>query len=98
MVFGYQERWHELRTHYSTVAGLFRPTAAGNVDEWHLSQQFSPAPTLGQTFIEDSPPMSRVLAAGGAANGQQYLADVHVQCEMTRALPVYSTPVGLGRF
>lgn len=98
VVFGYQERWHELRTHYSTVAGLFRPTAAGNVDEWHLSQFFSPAPTLGQTFIEDTPPMTRVLAAGGAAAGQQYLADVHVQCEMTRPIPVFGTPVGLGRF
>lgn len=98
VVFGYQERWHELRTHYSTVAGLFRPTAAGNVDEWHLSQLFSPAPTLGQTFIEDTPPMTRVFAAGAAANGQHYLADVQVSVEMTRPLPVYGTPVGLGRF
>jgi len=98
VVFGYQERWHELRTHTSRVAGLFRPTAAGNIDEWHLSQQFTAAPTLGQTFIEDSPPMSRVLAAGALAVGQQYLADVHVECQMTRPLPMYGTPVGLGRF
>lgn len=98
VVFGYQERWHELRTHVSSVAGLFRPTAAGNIDEWHLSQQFSVAPTLGQTFIEDSPPMSRVLAAGALASGQQYIADVHVRCEMVRPLPMFGTPVGLGRF
>lgn len=98
VVFGYQERWHELRTHYSTVSGLFRPTAAGNIDEWHLSQLFSPAPTLGQTFIEDSPPMSRVLAAGVLAANQQYLADVHVRVEMVRPLPTFGTPVGLGRF
>jgi len=98
VVFGYQERWHELRTAYSRVAALFRPTAAGNIDEWHLSQQFSGAPTLGQTFIEDSPPMARVLAAGSAANGMQYLADVHVRREAVRPLPVYGTPVGLGRF
>lgn len=97
-VFGYQERWHELRTHYSRVAGMFRPTAATNLDEWHLSQLFNPAPTLGQTFIEDSPPMSRVLAAGTGANGQQYLADVHIRCEMVRPLPTFGTPVGLGRF
>lgn len=97
-VFGYQERYHELRTHYSGVRGLFRPTAAGNIDEWHLSQVFSPAPTLSQTFIEDSPPMTRVLAAGSAANGMQYLADIHVRCEMTRPVPVYGTPVSLGRF
>lgn len=98
VVFGYQERWHELRTHVSSVRGLFRPTAAGNIDEWHLSQQFSVAPTLGQTFIEDTPPMSRVLAAGALSANQQYLADVHVQVEMVRPVPMFGTPVGLGRF
>lgn len=98
VVFGYQERWHELRTHFSQVRTLFRPTAAGNIDEWHLSQQFSAAPTLGQTFIEDTPPMSRVLAAGALANGMQYLFDVHVAVEMVRPVPTYGTPVGLGRF
>lgn len=98
VVFGYQERWHELRTHCSGVRGLFRPTAVGNIDEWHLSQQFSPAPTLGQTFIEDAPPMTRVLAAGALANGMQYLGDFHIRCEMVRPLPTFGTPVGLGRF
>lgn len=98
VVFGYQERWHELRTSYSRVSGLFRPTAAGNIDEWHLSQLFSPAPTLGQTFIEDTPPMNRILSAGGLAVGQQYLADIHVRREMVRPIPMYGTPVGLGRF
>lgn len=98
VVFGYQERWHELRTHVSSVRSLFRPTAAANVDEWHLSQQFSVAPTLGQTFIEDTPPMARVFPAYAASPLTAYLADVHVQVEMVRALPLYGTPVGLGRF
>jgi len=97
-VFGYQERWHELRTHTSQVRTLFRPTAASNIDEWHLSQQFTSAPTLGQTFIEDSPPMSRVFAAGALSAGQQYLFDVHFKVEMVRPLPTYGTPVQLGRF
>jgi len=97
-VFGYQERGHEYRTHLSSVRGLFRPTAAGNIDEWHFSQQFTVAPTLGQTFIEDSPPMARVLAAGALAANQQYLFDVHVRVDAVRALPVYGTPAGLGRF
>lgn len=98
VVFGYQERWHELRTHYSTVKGLFRPTAANNIDEWHLSQQFSTAPTLGQTFIEDTPPMSRVFQAGALTANQQYLADVHIRREMVRPLPTFGTPSVLGRF
>lgn len=98
VVFGYQERWHELRTHYSQVRGLFRPRAAGNIDEWHFSQDFNPAPTLNTAFIHDTPPMSRVFPAVGAAPLTSYLADVHIQCEMVRPLPLFSTPVGLGRF
>lgn len=98
VVFGYQERYHEYRTEVSRLAALFRPTAAGNIDEWHLSQQFSGAPTLGQTFIEDTPPMTRVYAAGALANGIQYLADVHIRREATLPLPMFGTPVGLGRF
>ena len=98
VVFGYQERWHELRTHYSSVKGLFRPRAASNIDEWHLSQDFTTAPTLGQTFIEELPPMSRVFPATGAAPLTSYLADVHVSVSMVRPVPTYGTPVGLGRF
>lgn len=98
VVFGYQERFQELRTRYSEVTGLFRPTSAGNIDEWHLSQQFSVAPTLGDTFIRDTPPMSRVLAAGAAAAGMQYLADIVIEMDAVRPVPVYGTPAQLGRF
>jgi hypothetical protein len=42
--------------------------------------------------------MSRVLAAGAAANGMQYIADVYVRREVVRPLPLFGTPVGLGRF
>lgn len=97
-VFGYQERWHEYRQQYSYITGLFKSTSAGNIDEWHLAQQFSSAPTLGQTFVEDTPPMTRVLAAGAAANGMQYLADILVKREKTTAVSMFGTPVTLGRF
>lgn len=96
-VFGYQERWHEYRTRTSEVTGMFRPTTAANIAAWHLSQQFSPAPVLGQTFVEDSPPMSRVLQ-GGANTNQQYLADFLINRVATRPLPLYGTPATLGRF
>jgi len=97
-VFGYQERHHEYRTRTSEVTGLFRPTAAGNIDEWHLSQQFGAAPVLGATFIEDSPPMSRVLLAGATATNQQYLGDFFIRREATRPIPMFGTPATLGRF
>lgn len=97
-VFGYQERWHEYRTRTSEVAGMFKSTAVGTIDQWHLAQRFVGAPVLGQTFIEDSPPMARVLAAGGLAVNQQYLADILINREAVRPIPTYGTPVSLGRF
>lgn len=97
-VFGYQERWHEYRTRYSDVTGVFRSTVAGNIDEWHLAQIFSPAPTLSQAFIEDTPPMSRVLSAGAAADNQQYLADILINRTIVRPIPMYGTPATLARF
>uniref|UniRef100_UPI0040480195 major capsid protein n=1 Tax=Algoriphagus sp. TaxID=1872435 RepID=UPI0040480195 len=35
-VFGYQERWAEYRYKPSQITGLFRSTAAGTLDAWHL--------------------------------------------------------------
>lgn len=97
LTFGYQERWAEYRYKPSRISNLFRSTTAGNIDEWHMSQQFSAAPTLNTTFIQDTPPASRVLAAGAAANGMQILFDSVTVLKSTRPIPVYSVP-GMDRF
>lgn len=100
VVFGYQERWHEYRTRTSEVAGLFKggTNSAGALEPWHLAQRFTAAPVLGTTFIQDSAPMSRVLAAGSGAAGQQFLADFLIRREAVRPIPMYGTPTALGRF
>lgn len=101
-VFGYQERWHEYRTRVSEVTGQFRSTTTGTLDAWHLAQRFTTFPTLGQTFIEDQTDsiLDRALAAGATARTtpQQYLADILIRREAVRPLPVFGTPVSLGRF
>lgn len=91
-VFGYQERWAEYKYRPSQITGLFRSTSASTIDTWHLSQKFTSAPGLNNTFIQDTPPMSRVLAAGAAANGQQILFDSVWNISTTRAIPMYSIP------
>ena len=75
-----------------------RSTATGTLDAWHLAQRFTAAPTLNSAFIQDTPPMSRVLAAGSLADAQQYLADIMFQRTAVRPVPMYGTPVLLGRF
>ena len=93
--FGYQERYGEYRFSYNRIAGLFRSTATGNIDEWHLAQQFSGAPTLGDTFIQENAPFSRVFAAGDEALTQQALVDILFDIKSTRPLPAYGIPGGL---
>ena len=91
-VFGYQERWAEYRYKPSLVSGLFRSTAVGTIDAWHLAQKFTSLPTLNNTFIEDNPPVSRVVAVGSAANGQQFIFDSFFDCKTVRPMPLYSVP------
>lgn len=91
-VFGYQERWGEYRFGQNKITGLLRSTAASTVDNWHLAQKFTSLPTLNDTFIQDTPPVSRVVAVGAAANGQQLIFDGLFSVRMARPMPMYSVP------
>ncbi|WNK14001.1 MAG: major capsid protein [Microvirus sp.] len=92
LVFGYQERWAEYRYLPSQITGLFRSTTSGTLDAWHLAQNFTSLPTLNATFIRDTPPLSRVLAVGAAANGQQFIYDSFYKVRSVRPMPMYSVP------
>lgn len=98
LVFGYQERWAEYRYSPSQVTGLFRSTSAGTLDAWHLAQRFTSLPVLGPTFIIESPPMSRVLAVGAAANGAHFIFDSFFDMQVTRPLPLFSVPGMIDHF
>lgn len=91
-VFGFQERGAEYRYSPNMITGLFRSTAAGTIDPWHLAQKFTSLPTLNTTFIQDTPPVSRVLAVGASANGQQFIIDSLMRNKMARPMPMYSVP------
>lgn len=91
-VFGYQERWAEYRYHPSQISGFFRSTTAGTLDAWHLAQKFTSLPTLSDAFIQDTPPVDRVVAIGGQANGKQFIFDSFFQIKAARPMPLYSVP------
>lgn len=92
VTFGFQERWAEYRYSPNRISGLFKSTTAGTIDAWHLAQRFTAAPTLSPTFIEENPPMSRILAVGAGANGQQLIFDSFFDIEATRPMPLFSVP------
>jgi hypothetical protein len=91
-VFGYQERWAEYRYNPALITGLFKSTSAGTIDGWHLAQKFTSLPTLNSTFIQENPPVSRILAVGAGANGQQFLLDTFFNNRVARPMPMYSVP------
>jgi len=92
LTFGYKEAWDEYRYFPSRVSSLFRSTAAGTIDGWHLAQKFTSLPALNATFIQDTPPLSRVLAVGAAANGQQIIGDFEFDVTLARCMPMFSVP------
>ena len=91
-VFGYQERWAEYRYKPSQVTGYMRSTSSGTLDAWHLAQNFGSLPTLNATFIEDNPPVDRIVAVGSEANGKQFIFDAFFNVDMARPMPMYSVP------
>lgn len=88
-VFGYQERFAEYRYKPSQVTGLFRSNAAASLDPWHLSQEFASRPTLSQTFIEESPPLDRVVAIPSQPD---VILDTYFDLKCARPMPTYSIP------
>lgn len=91
-VFGYQERWSEYRYSPSMITGKMRSTDALTLDAWHLAQNFTAAPVLGAEFIQETPPLERVLAVGAEAGGSQFIFDSVFKMRAVRPMPVYSVP------
>lgn len=88
-VFAYQERWAEYRHFPSMITGLFRSTASGTLDAWHLSEKFTSLPTLSSTFIQSNTPVDRVVAV---PSQPAFIFDSFFDCKTTRAMPLYSVP------
>lgn len=88
-VFGYQERYADYRFFPSQITGKLRSTDPQSLDVWHLSQKFDSLPVLNAEFIQDKPPLERVLAV---TDEPQFIMDVYFQMSCVRPMPVYSVP------
>ena len=88
-VFGYQERYAEYRYKPSKITGKFRSTDPASLDVWHLAQEFTALPVLGDTFIQDQPPIDRVLAV---QDEPQFLLDCYFNYRSVRPMPMYGVP------
>lgn len=92
-VFGYQERYAEYRYKPSVITGQFRSTHSTPLDCWHLAQEFETLPVLNESFIEENPPVDRVVAVQSEPH---ILYDSFISLRCARPMPVYGTPAGVG--
>jgi hypothetical protein len=88
-VFGYQERYAEYRYKPSQITGQFRSSLSDSIDYWHLSQEFDTLPVLGNSFIQDDPPIARVVAVPSEPH---FLLDCYFNYRSVRPMPVYGVP------
>lgn len=88
-VFGYQGRHEDYRYFPSLVTGKFRSTASGSLDSWHLAQEFESVPALDYAFIEERPPVQRVVAVQNEPEFQLDMWNVYYH---TRPMPVEAIP------
>ncbi len=96
-VFGYQERYAELRYKPSRLSGLMRSAATASLDAWNLSEEFGSLPALGNTFIQSNTrtPLDRAIAI---PSEPQFIADFYFDMKCARPMPLYGTPGMLNRF
>ncbi|WNK12588.1 MAG: major capsid protein [Microvirus sp.] len=94
-VFGYQERYAEYRYKPSQITGEFRSSFPQSLDAWHLSQDFAVAPVLDSSFIEENPPVDRVIAV---PSEPQFLFDSYFSMKCARPMPVYGVPGMIDHF
>lgn len=93
-VFGYQERYAEYRYAPNLITGKFYSDDPQSLDVWHLAQDFTALPSLNASFIEENPPVARIVAV---PSEPQFLMDIWTDFNHVRPMPMYSVP-GLTRF
>jgi hypothetical protein len=93
LAFGYQERFAEYRYYPSAITGELRSSFPQSLDAWHLAQDFAALPALNAAFIEDRPPVDRIVVV---ENEPQFICDMYFNLRCARPMPVYGVP-GLDR-
>lgn len=92
-VWGYIGAYDDYRYGVSHVTSAFRSNNPTPLDVWHLSQFFENRPTLNQTFIEENPPVDRIIAV---QDEPHFIMDAFITDIAARPMPLTGVP-GLTR-
>lgn len=88
-VFGYIPRFDEYRHFPNKITGKFRSTNPQPLDAWHLAQRFQELPRLNSQFIQESPPVARIVAV---PDEPDFVMDCRVNLRCARSMPVFAVP------
>lgn len=94
-VFGYNERYASYKYKPSLITGALRSTYTTSLDIWHLSQEFANCPVLNEEFIQENPPVDRIVAV---TDEPQFIMDSYIKLTCARPMPVYSVPGMMDHF
>jgi len=88
-VWGYQERYAEYRYKPSRITGKLRSNDPQSLDVWHLSQVLPSNVVLDANFIQENPPIDRVVAV---TTEPHFILDCFFRFKAARPMPVYGVP------
>lgn len=91
-VFGYAERYAELKYNPNRITGLFRSNCTSSLEAWHLSEEFASLPGLNSTFITSNTPVDRAIVN---TSEPHLLLDCFFEIKHARPMQVWSIP-GMG--
>jgi len=93
--WGFQERYAEYRYAPGRISGKLRSNDPQTLDAWHLSQNFTQLPVLNDLFIEDNPPIDRIIAVPSEPH---FILDVYFNLRCARPMPLYGVPGMIDHF
>ncbi|AXL15100.1 major capsid protein [Microviridae sp.] len=85
-VFGYQDRYHEYRSHPSQISQDFRDT----LNAWHLGRDLQANVTLNQSFVECNPSKRIFQVDDGSVDSLWIMANNHLVAR--RLVPKRANP------
>ena len=88
-VFGYQERHADYRYKKSLITAQFRSDHPQSLDTWILAQDFAALPLLNEQFMQEDPPVDRILAV---TDEPDFILDLYYDTVSARPMPTYAVP------
>lgn len=91
-IFGYREAWSELRSIPNTISGEMRSDTTNSLDIWHFADKYSSAPTLSQSFTEETPVFVDRTLSVPSSSQDNFILNFYFDMSAVRKMPVYSMP------